>query len=59
MANEQKGAGNTAGIIVGGCMFIGLGIGLFTKHTSTGLFVGLGVGLLGMAAVQLFYRGKP
>ena len=59
MSNQQKNSSNISGIVVGGCMFIGLGIGLLTKHTSTGLFIGLGVGLLGMAAVQMYYRGKP
>jgi|GEM_PF-982017 len=59
MADKPSSSSSIASIVVGGCLFIGMGIGMYTGHTSTGLFVGLGAGLLGMAAVLMYYRGKP
>lgn len=58
MAKDQNSSSSIAGIVVGGCLFIGMGIGMLMGHITTGLFVGLGVGLLGMAGVMMYYKGR-
>ena len=50
MADEdRKARKETGGLIVAGCLFMGMGIGWFWGEFKVGLFVGLGIGLLGMA----------
>lgn len=39
-------------MIIGGCMFLGIGIGLFTGHVGAGSLIGMGLGLL----LEAFFR---
>ena len=39
-------------MIVGGCMLLGIGIGLFTDNVAAGTLTGLGLGLIGEALFQ-------
>jgi mannose/fructose/N-acetylgalactosamine-specific phosphotransferase system component IIC len=57
--NKEKSNSQLAGMVCGGCLFIGMGIGWAMGSLKAGLFIGLGVGLLAMALVQLGMRHKP
>jgi hypothetical protein len=41
------------GLLFIGCLFLGMGIGMYLESTKIGLFIGLGVGFLAMAATRL------
>ena len=36
-------------MIIGGCILLGIGIGLFTDNVAAGTLAGIGVGLIGEA----------
>ena len=58
MSNE-KSTSQLAGMICGGCMFIGMGIGWALQRMVPGMFIGLGVGLVAMSLVLMNARNKP
>ena len=55
---KEKSKSELAGMICGGCLFIGMGIGWAMGRMVPGLFIGLGVGLVAMAVILLGARGK-
>lgn len=55
---KEKSNSQLAGMICGGCMFIGMGIGWAMGNLKVGLFIGLGVGLVAMAIVLMGMRNK-
>jgi hypothetical protein len=48
MDNTSKTRATVGGILFTGCMFIGLGSGIYFHHTAVGLFIGMGVGFVAM-----------
>ena len=48
MYDSSKTRATVGGIIFTGCMFIGLGLGIYLHHTVVGLFLGIGVGFVAM-----------
>ena len=53
---ESSGDNNkmkVGGLLFIGCLFLGMGIGMYLESTKIGLFIGLGVGFLAMAATRL------
>ncbi len=51
MANETKEPKKRkglSGLILVGCLFIGMGVGFLVNNIPVGLFIGLGVGFIGM-----------
>ncbi len=50
--NDKKEKDKVTGVLFVGCMFIGMGIGILTKHMPAGLFIGMGVGFLASAAYR-------
>jgi hypothetical protein len=48
MEEKSKTRATVGGIIFTGCMFIGLGLGIYFHHTVVGLFIGMGVGFVAM-----------
>lgn len=44
------------GYVFVGCMFVGMGLGMYFNNTGIGLMIGMGVGFLGMAVLQLFKK---
>lgn len=55
MQSDNKPRNNSIlGVLLVGCMFIGMGAGLLAGQLTAGLFIGMGVGLL--AAILM--KGK-
>ena len=48
-AKKRKGL---SGLVLVGCLFIGMGVGFLTQNVPVGLFIGLGVGFIAMAIVR-------
>ncbi|MFC1974601.1 hypothetical protein ACFLVA_01135 [Chloroflexota bacterium] len=49
---EPKSKKGISGVVLVGCLILGMGIGFAVGSVLVGLFIGLGVGFLGMAAVR-------
>jgi len=58
MDKENKTRSTVAGVILVGCMFIGIGLGFLFKEIPTGLFIGMGVGFIGMGIAYAVVRPK-
>lgn len=48
----QKNNNKIAGAIFIGCMFIGMGIGMYIGKMTVGIMVGMGVGFIGSAIAR-------
>jgi len=53
MKTTKNNSWMTSGILLPGCMFIGIGIGMLYNATPIGLFIGMGVGFISMGIVKL------
>ena len=51
MDKKNQNSSTIAGVVLVGCMFIGLGIGMLYHITAIGIIIGLGVGFIGMGIV--------
>ena len=54
--HKEKSTSQLAGMVAGGCMFIGMGIGWALGSLKSGLFIGMGVGLVAMAILLMNAR---
>lgn len=43
----------TSGMLLPGCMFLGMGIGMLYNATQVGLFIGMGAGFISMGIIKL------
>ena len=39
-----------------GCMFVGMGLGMYFDKTGMGLMIGMGIGFLGLGAVRMMQK---
>ncbi len=51
--NNEKHNEKVTGLLIGGCLLLGMGVGFFIDKMVAGLFIGLGVGLLASAAYRV------
>jgi len=58
MDDKMKNSSAIGGVIMVGCMFVGLGLGMYYHHIAEGLFIGLGAGFVAMGVVWAFFRQK-
>lgn len=50
--DTQSNKNKLAGAIFVGCMFIGIGLGMFFKQMTVGIMIGMGVGFIGSAIAR-------
>jgi hypothetical protein len=48
----QKNNNRLGGAIFVGCMFIGMGIGMYFNRMTVGIMVGMGIGFIGSAIAR-------
>jgi hypothetical protein len=53
--NKKQGKG-ISGLLLVGCLFIGLGLGIAFNFMPEGLFFGLGIGFIAMAIWRYHFR---
>lgn len=53
MKKLEKTTWINSGVLLPGCMFIGMGIGMLFDATQIGLFIGMGVGFISIGLVKL------
>ncbi len=58
METKKKNTGTIGGVVLVGCMLIGMGIGMLYNLTAIGIFIGLGAGFLGMGIVYAYYKNN-
>ena len=46
MKENNRNSYKTWGVLMPGCMFIGLGLGYVLGNVATGMFIGMGVGFI-------------
>jgi Na+/proline symporter len=56
MDNKQKKRSTIGGFVFVGCMFIGIGLGMYFREVTTGTMLGMGVGFLGLALAWLLIK---
>jgi len=54
MDKTNKTSWMTSGLLLPGCMFIGMGIGMLYNATHIGLFIGMGIGFISIGLIKLF-----
>ncbi len=54
----KKKEDNIPGLGFVGCLFLGMGFGMFYGNVSIGVLIGLGVGFIVMAFLKYFLRKK-
>lgn len=59
MEKDKKNMGATiGGILMVGCLMIGMGLGMYFHEIPTGMFVGLGVGFVAMGITWALLHKK-
>lgn len=58
MENKKNNSAIVAGVVLVGCMFIGIGLGMLYHQTAIGVMIGLGVGFIGMGLIWAFMGKK-
>ena len=58
MDQKMKNSSAIGGVVFVGCMFIGLGLGMFYHHLVVGLMLGMGIGFVAMGVVWAIFRQK-
>lgn len=58
MEKKKDNSSTIAGVVLVGCMFIGIGLGMLYHQTAIGVMIGLGVGFIGMGLVWAFMGKK-
>jgi len=53
MKKLEKTSWMSSGVLLPGCMFIGMGIGMLFNATQIGLFIGMGVGFLSIGIIKV------
>lgn len=56
--NKNENITKAAGLIVGGCLFLGMAAGWYMGRLTIGMFAGLGVGLLLYGVIMLSNANK-
>ncbi|MGX7668322.1 hypothetical protein [Flavobacterium pedocola] len=52
MESQNQNTNKIAGTIFVGCMFVGIGIGMYMHNTAVGTLVGMGVGFIASAIAK-------
>lgn len=52
---ESKWSGAGSYVFLG-CMFVGIGLGMFFDNTGVGIMIGMGVGFVGMGLISLLNK---
>ncbi len=58
MESKKNNSSTVGGVVLVGCMFIGIGLGMLYHQTAIGVMIGLGVGFIGMGLVWAIMREK-
>lgn len=58
MEDEKKQQSTIVGVVFTGCLFIGLGLGIYFNQVAVGVLVGMGVGFIGMGIMWAITRHK-
>ena len=53
MKKPEKTSWMSSGLLLPGCMFIGMGIGMLFNATQIGLFIGMGAGFVSIGIIKL------
>lgn len=53
MEKHEKETWMSSGLILPGCMFVGMGLGMLFNVTHIGLFIGLGTGFIFIGIVKM------
>jgi len=53
MKKPEKTSWMSSGLLLPGCMFIGMGIGMLFNVTHIGLFIGMGIGFVSIGIIKL------
>ena len=53
MKKPEKTSWMNSSLLLPGCMFIGMGIGMLYNATQIGLFIGMGVGFISIGIIKL------
>ncbi len=58
MEKEKNNKSTVGGMVLVGCLMIGIGLGFYYQNIVVGLFIGLGVGFIGMAIAWALLKQK-
>ena len=53
MKKPEKTSWMNSSLLLPGCMFVGMGIGMLYNATHIGLFIGMGVGFISIGIIKL------
>ena len=53
MKKQEKTSWMNSSLLLPGCMFVGMGIGMLYNATQIGLFIGMGVGFISIGIIKL------
>lgn len=58
MKTSKNNSWMTSSLLLPGCMFIGMGIGMLFNATQVGLFIGMGIGFISTGLIKVLSKNE-